>query len=185
MRLDDRNENRTGDEIDSITQVKFEKAGNVPDEQDNIHTRDQIVALLTTGAPSWMSDENYPFLAGRTDLWSYKDAVLVAAKDVEEIRLGLSCRWDGEQGCCREQSVEYSELCYTQIGFGAWDDRRDAHLVWRRKDWRIARELVAKMWNLRDEEAIYDYCDCPDFGVDHEEPWAKAAEAIERDPHLY
>jgi hypothetical protein len=184
MRLDDRKENRTNDEIDGVTEVRFEKAGNVPDKQDNIHTRDQIVALLTSGAPPWMSDDKYPFLAGRTDLWSYKDAVLVAAKDIEEVRLGLLDRWDEERGHYCEQRVKYPGLYYSQNRFGAWDDRRDAHLVWRKEDWRIARELVAKMWNLQDEKAIHDYCDCPYFGVDDEEQWEKAAEAIEHDPDL-
>ena len=160
MRLDDRKDNRTNGEIDDVAEVTFRKAkSDMPDEQDNIHTRDQILALLTTGAPSWISDEKYTFLARRTDLWSYKDAVLVAAKDIEEVRLGLFSGSDGVQDRHCEQRVKQPELCYTLSGFGAWDDRRDAHLVWRRKDWRIARELVAKMWNLRDEDAIYEYCD--------------------------
>ena len=44
VRLDDRNENRTGDEIGGVTQVSFGKAkSDMPGEQDNIHTKDQIV----------------------------------------------------------------------------------------------------------------------------------------------
>jgi hypothetical protein len=140
-----------------------------PDPQDNIHTRDQIVALLTVGAPSWMSDGKCSSLANRTDLWSYKDAVLVAENDIEEVRLELLDE--------REE-----KLCYTYSHFGDWDHRNYvAYLMWRKKDWRIARELVAKMWNMQNETAIHEYYDCPHFGFDPEEEWEKAADAIERD----
>lgn len=163
----DRNGNSASDEMVGVTEVSFESAHR-PDPQDNIHTKDQILALLEDGAPSWMSDETYPFLAGRTDLLSYKDAVLVAAKNIS----GL-----GDE--------KYAELQSTWSHFGAWDDRNYiALLVWRKKDWKIARELVAKMWNMRDEKAIHYYYDCPYFGFDLEEQWEKAAEAIEHDPDL-
>jgi hypothetical protein len=164
------------EEIDDVTEVNFERAkGDVPDEQDNIYTKDQIVALLTIGAPSWMSDETYSFLAGMTDLYSYKDSILVAAECIEEVRFEL---FSGGGGC----RVKYPSIYHTRTRFGAWDDRYVAYLVWRKKDWRIARELVAKMWNMRDERAIHDYYDCPRFGWDPDEQWEKAAEFVEHQP---
>ena len=163
----DRDGNSASDEMAGVTEVSFERV-DPPDPQDNIHTKDQILALLADGAPSWMSDEKYPFLAGRTDLYCYKDAVLVAAKNIS----GLS-------------EEKYAELQSMWSHFGAWDDRNYiALLVCRKQDWKIARELVAKMWNLRDEKAIHDYYDCPCFGFDLEEQWEKAAEAIEHDPDV-
>lgn len=165
--LSDGSGNPAIDEMADITVVSFEKADR-PDPQDNIHTKDQILALLSEGAPSWMSDERYPLLAGRTDLCCYRDAVLVAASDVSELQRG-----------------EYPELGFARPSFGAWGDRYSAWLVWRKADWRIARELVAKMWNMRDERAIHNYYDCPYFGFDSEEQWEKAAEAIEHDPDVH
>ncbi len=172
--LSDRSGNSASDEMAGVTEVSFERV-DPPDPQDNIHTKDQIVALLMDGAPSWMSDETYPFLAGRTDLLSYKDAVLVAPN-------ALEVGWHGEEAL--KELAKYPELYYSQNRFGAWDDRRIAYLVWRKQDWKTAGELVAKMWNMRNEKAIHDYYDYPYFGFDFEEQWEKAAEAIEHDPDL-
>jgi hypothetical protein len=161
-----------------VIEVNFERVETSWDPQDNIRTTEDIVALLTDGAPSWMTIAKYPFIKGRTDLRNFKDAVLVTGQHITEVINGCE-----EEGFC-EGRAEFPTLYYFVSGFGAWGSRRTAYLFWRMQDWKIARELVSMMWNMRNEMAIHDYYDCPYFGFDPDDEWANGAEGVEADPDL-
>jgi hypothetical protein len=135
----------TGDSDVADVEFTAAKADNLPVRQ--VYTKEQILELLNDGAPSWASDKRYGFLADRDDLCNYKDIVLVAARDITEL-------------------LGFPELEAAHSHFGESGNKRpEALVVWRKRDWRIARELVAKMWNLRDEGSIHFFYDCP-FGCD-------------------